>query len=289
MTAATASERTIGALLRAATDTLRTTVEAPEREAQILLAHVLRISRTSVLHNHERAVDETSVATFTGLIARRARGEPIAYLTGTKEFWSLELRVTPATLIPRPETETLVERALQLIPENISCRVADLGTGSGAIALAIAHERPLATVIATDDSAAALDVARDNAQRLNIRNVEFRAGNWFDCLYGERFFVIASNPPYVAADDPHLQNGDLRFEPRSALTCGGGDDLAALRHIADHARRFLEPGGWLLMEHGFDQGPRVTELLTELSYQCVSSVADLSDNPRIVVGMFAGE
>lgn len=270
-------------MLRSATAALKDSAEQPEREAQILLAHVLRTSRAFLLSDITRVVDDESAASFTALIARRARGEPIAYITGSKEFWSMELRVTPATLIPRPETETLVERALQLIPANTPCRVADLGTGSGAIALAIAHERPQAHVIATDQSTAALDVARDNAQRLSIHNVEFRLGDWFDCLHGERFFIIASNPPYVAADDPHLQRGDLRFEPHSALTCGSTDDLAALRHIADHSRHFLEPGGWLLLEHGYDQSARVASLLEQLGYHDIAAVADLGGVLRVAL------
>ena len=273
----------VAALLRDATAALKNSAEQPEREAQLLLAFVTQQSRASLLLHADRSLDNETITRFNEAVARRAIGEPIAYIVGYKEFWSLELRVTRATLIPRPETETLVERALQLIPQDQPCRIADLGTGSGAIALAIAHERPQAHVIATDQSAAALDVARDNAQRLNIHNVEFRHGDWFDCLEGERFSVIASNPPYVSADDPHLQCGDLRFEPRSALTCDTADDLAAIRHLVQQAQHHLTHNGWLLLEHGYDQGARVTALLNTYHYQHVEIIPDLNNIPRVAV------
>lgn len=194
-------------------------------------------------------------ARFEALLARRQAGEPVAYLLGRQGFWSLELEVSPATLIPRPETELLVELALARLPAGQSLRVADLGTGSGAIALALARERPQAHVVATDASAEALTVARRNAARLGLGRVEFRDGDWLVPLAQERFDLIASNPPYIEQDDPHLAQGDLRFEPPAALA-SGADGLDAIRVIVRDAGRHLHPGGWLLLEHGWNQARR---------------------------------
>ena len=252
-------------------------------DAEHLLLHVLARPRSWLFAHADDAVTATEAAAFRALVERRAQGEPVAYLTGTQGFWSLELAVTPATLIPRPETERLVELALERLPAGVAVRVADLGTGSGAIALAIARERPQAQVIATDASAAALDVARANAERNCVRNVQFRQGDWLAPLAGERFDLIASNPPYIADGDPHLSAGDLRFEPPTALS-SGADGLDAIRVIVRDARALLQPGGWLLLEHGWDQGDAVRALLQVAGYSDVATERDLEARDRISLG-----
>ena len=252
-------------------------------DAEHLLLHVLARPRSWLFAHADDAVTATEAAAFRALVERRAQGEPVAYLTGTQGFWSLELAVTPATLIPRPETERLVELALERLPAGVAVRVADLGTGSGAIALAIARERPQAQVIATDASAAALEVARANAERNRVRNVQFRQGDWLAPLAGERFDLIASNPPYIADGDPHLSAGDLRFEPPTALS-SGADGLDAIRVIVRDARAMLQPGGWLLLEHGWDQGDAVRALLQGGGYGDVATEQDLEARDRISLG-----
>jgi release factor glutamine methyltransferase len=250
------------------------------REAALLLRHVLGVSDAWLMAHLDDAVDVAHAAAFQHLIERRARGEPVAYLTGTRGFHAIELCVTPSVLIPRAETEVLVDLALQCIPVDADCRVADLGTGSGAIALAIAHARPQARVIATDISEAALEVARGNAERLRIGNVEFRQGDWYAGLGDERFDVIVSNPPYIAEGDPHLHEGDLRFEPAAALA-SGADGLDAIRVIV---RAHLRNGGWLLLEHGFDQGADVRDLLLDHGYAEVFTRHDLEGRERVSGG-----
>lgn len=252
-------------------------------DAEHLLLHVLARPRSWLFAHADDAVTATEAAGFLALVERRTQGEPVAYLTGTQGFWSLELAVTPATLIPRPETERLVELALERLPAGVAVRVADLGTGSGAIALAIARERPQAQVIASDASAAALEVARANAERNRIRNVQFRQGDWLVPLAGERFDLIASNPPYIADGDPHLSAGDLRFEPPTALS-SGADGLDAIRVIVRDARALLQPGGWLLLEHGWDQGDAVRALLQGGGYGDVATEQDLEARDRISLG-----
>ncbi|RJQ47098.1 MAG: peptide chain release factor N(5)-glutamine methyltransferase [Gammaproteobacteria bacterium] len=254
--------------------------ENPALEAELLLAHVLNLPR-SKLHLHpDQALTPAQSGEFDTLVTRRAQGEPSAYLTGARGFWSLELRVTPDVLIPRPETELLVELALQKIPADAAWRIADLGAGSGAIALALAHERPHCQFIATDISPAALEVARANAARLNTRNVAFRLGDWFSALQNERFDVIVSNPPYVRGNDPHLH--DLRFEPQLALVAGA-DGLQQLRVIAAQARGHFTQGGWLLLEHGYDQAPAMMELLAALGYRNIQDHPDLGGVARVTV------
>jgi len=257
----------------------------PAAEAQILLAHALQQPRSFLITWPQYTVTLEAGTHYRQLLQRRSQGEPIAYLIGHKEFWSLRLRVTPATLIPRSETELLVELALKRTDKESAQRIADLGTGSGAIALAIAHERPRTTVVATDASADALEVAIDNARHLKISNVSFRLGNWLTPLHDERFDIIVSNPPYVAGDDAHLQQGDLRFEPMSALTCGN-DALHALRHIATEARSHLAANGWLLLEHGFDQADAVAAELKQLGYHDIATEPDYAGIPRITLGRY---
>jgi len=194
--------------------------------------------------------------------------------------------VSPDTLIPRPETETLVEQALAKIPHDARWQIADLGTGSGAIALAIARERPRCHLTATDISPSALAIARTNAKQLNTTNIRFIEGAWFAPLSGDRFEIVVSNPPYIHPDDPHLQRGDLRFEPVSALQ-SGTDGMADIRNICDLARQHLQPGGWLLLEHGFEQGPATRTILDNLGYQQVETLNDLANNPRVSLGRWA--
>jgi release factor glutamine methyltransferase len=256
--------------------------DLPGLEAEILLGYVLGRNRAWFYANPEAEVSEADVSHYRALLHRRRDGEPVAYLTGVREFWSMVLTVTPDVLIPRPETELLVETALELLPADTACRVADLGTGSGAVALAIAGERPACEVHATELSEAALAVARANAQRLVPGRIHFHHGSWCAPLRGA-FRLIVSNPPYVERGDPHLQRGDCRFEPRAALT-PGDDPLAAIRSIAHEARGMLEPGGWLAFEHGFDQGPPARALLVELGYEGVVTRADLEGRERVTAG-----
>ncbi len=250
-------------------------------EAELLLAHVLGTPRSRLKSHPETAVDDRATRRYLELIQRRVAGEPLAYLTGRREFWSLDLAVTPAVLIPRPETELLVERALALGPPG-AARVADLGTGSGAIALALARERPRWHIVATDVSAPALAVARANAAALGAAGIEFLAGSWFEPLAGARFDLILSNPPYVAADDPALAH--LAFEPPLALTPPGGDALAVLRLLARGAAAHLVPGGWLLLEQGAGQGRAVRSELVAAGFAHVRSHRDLAGHERMTEG-----
>lgn len=252
-------------------------------EAQLLLAHVLAVSRAQLHAHPEATANAAQAALYRQLLERRAAGEPLAYLTGRREFWSLDLAVTPAVLIPRPETELLVERALALGPPGAAC-AADLGTGSGAIALALARERPRWRIVATDVSAPALAVARANAAALGATAIEFLAGSWFAPLAGARFDLIVSNPPYVAADDPALASAALAFEPALALTPAGGDALAALRLLTHGAAAHLLPGGWLLLEHGASQGPEVRAELVAAGFAHVRSHRDLAGHERMTEG-----
>ena len=262
---------------------LRQAVAIDRVDAEWLLAHSLQTPRSWLFAHSGDAVPAEAAVRFAALLARRQAGEPVAYLTGSQGFWTLDLAVSPATLVPRPETELLVERALARIPVNSASHVADLGTGSGAIALAIAKERPHTAVIATDASAAALEVARGNAARNGITNVEFREGDWLAPLAGETFDLIASNPPYVAAGDPHLARGDLRHEPPRALS-SGADGLDAIRAIVAAAPRHLVPGGWLLLEHGLEQAAAIRALLEQAGFAEVETVQDLERRDRVSLG-----
>jgi release factor glutamine methyltransferase len=252
------------------------------REARLLLAEATGFSQASVLAHPERALPAEAEARFLGWAARRRAGEPVAYLLGKREFYGLALAVTPAVLIPRSETELLVELALERIAPQAGARVLDLGAGSGAVALAIKRQRPQARVLAVEADAAALEVAKRNAARLGLE-IELRHGRWFDPVRGERFALIVSNPPYVAAGDPHLERGDLRFEPRSALVAGV-DGLDALRVVAQGAAAHLEAGGWLLLEHGQGQHPAVRDLLAVNGLESVSSWPDLAGIARVTGG-----
>ncbi|MEO7051992.1 MAG: peptide chain release factor N(5)-glutamine methyltransferase [Rhodanobacter sp.] len=252
-------------------------------DAEQLLLHVLQKSRSWLFMHADDALHADAQTAYELLLERRAAGEPVAYLTGRRGFWTLDLEVTSATLIPRPETELLVELALQRLPAGFSGSVADLGTGSGAIALAIARERPQAQVVATDASVAALEVARRNALRHAIGNVSFMHGNWLAPLAGRRFELIVSNPPYIEAADPHLACGDLRFEPACALA-SGSDGLHDIRRIVGGARSFLNRAGWLLFEHGWNQGDAVRGLLLDAGYTDVFTAQDLEQRDRVSGG-----
>lgn len=256
-------------------------------DARILLRHVVGRGAAWLAAHPEALLESAEVSAYLALVARRARGEPVAYLTGEREFYGRPFRVTPAVLIPRPETELLVEVALERLPRESSARVLDLGTGSGCVAVTIAAECAYAQVVAVDRSAAALAVARGNCERLGLANVDFIESDWFAALGGERFSVIVANPPYVAAGDPHLGRGDLRYEPRAALEAGV-DGLECIRTIASDAARYLEPGGWLAFEHGHDQAARTRALLEAGGYAEIISVRDLAGIERVSVGRLTG-
>lgn len=272
----------IAAVLQAAASRLGGRSDNPRLDAEILLAHVIGKSRSHLHTWPEQVLPEPLHRRFLELIARRLDGEPIAYLTGQREFWSLPLVVNRHTLIPRSETECLVELALDRIPVDRAVRIADIGTGSGAIALAVATERPLCRLIATDISSQALEVAKHNAVRLNLGNVEFRAGNGLEPLRGERLDVICSNPPYIAEGDPRLLQGDLPAEPRTALVAGR-TGLELIETLARGARTLLREDGWLLLEHGYDQGGAVTDLLASLGYRAVTTYRDQAGHLRVSV------
>lgn len=275
----------LAATLRDAADQLTALGEGARREAELLLCHVLG-KPLSYLRTHDDTVlDADQQQRFRVLLEKRKLGEPIAYLLGEREFWSLPFLVTPDTLIPRPETELLVELALQagdaLAPAATPLSVVDLGTGSGVIALALASERPHWQLLATDASHAALRIAQKNARRLKRDNVEFLFGSWLTPLAGRRFHLIVSNPPYIASADPHLR--DLGFEPQSALVAGN-DGLDDIRIIVREAPAHLHDGGWLLIEHGYDQGDAVRALFMAAGFAAVETRQDLGGNDRVTRG-----
>lgn len=255
-------------------------------DAQWLLAHVLQRDAGWLFAHDDAVPDAQQIAAFERLVTRRAAGEPVAYLTGLRGFWTLQLQVSPATLIPRPETELLVELALARLPDDGQPRrIADLGTGSGAIALAIASERAHVQVLATDFSADALAIAQANAARLGISHVHFAHGDWFAPLAGQCFDVIVSNPPYIELGDAHLQQGDLRFEPASALS-SGADGLDAIRTIIAHAGAHLHHGGWLLLEHGYNQAQAIRALLQAVGFTQIRTHQDWEQRDRVTLGQW---
>jgi release factor glutamine methyltransferase len=264
--------------------TLELDVSTARIEVQSLLQHVLQVRRSYLLANPEQLLNEVQQASYAELLKRRLHGEPIPYILGAREFFGLSFKVTPATLIPRPETELLVELALQLMPHNKKCSVLDMGTGSGAIALSIAHARPDAVVVAVDASEAALQVAGENAVRLGIRNIRLLQSDWFAALSGRRFDLIVANPPYVAAGDKHLTQGDVRFEPLSALA-SGKDGLDDIRSIIEQAGEYLEPGAWILFEHGYEQAAQVRGILLRCGFGEVFSTRDIAGIERVSGGV----
>lgn len=259
--------------------------ESPRRDAEILLEHVTGKTRTFILAFGETALTDAQCDQLAELLARRQRGEPIAHLIGVREFWSLPLFVSPATLIPRPDTECLVEQALARLPVT-ACRILDLGTGTGAIALALASERPDCDVVAVDRMADAVTLALRNKAHLAIPNVRILQSDWFSALQGQSFEMIVSNPPYIDAQDPHLSEGDVRFEPLSALVA---DDqgMADIVHIIAQARHALTPGGLLLLEHGWQQGALVRDAFSQAGYTQIETCRDYGDNERITLGCIA--
>ena len=274
---------TIRSALEQGIQDLETSSATPRLDAEILLSRVLGKPRSHLLTWPQERVKQEQYGAFRQLIQRRQAGEPVAYLTGQQEFWSLNLRVTPHTLIPRPETEHLVELALRLIPEEAPWRIADLGTGPGTIALALAHERPRCQVVAVDVSEEALEVAAGNARRMGINNIAFRQSNWFSRLQGEHFDMITANPPYIRRDDPYLAL--LQHEPETALVSGPGG-MEALETIIRDARAHLRGAAWLLLEHGHDQGTATLDLLHRHGYREVTGHKDYAGHDRNVVGRY---
>jgi release factor glutamine methyltransferase len=259
----------------------------PRLDAELLLAHALGKSR-SYLHTWpERELEAEPLERYQAMLARRQAGEPVAYILGQQGFWSLELEVAAHTLIPRPDTELLVETVLALLPATPAALL-DLGTGTGAIALALASERPAWRLTGVDRVAEAVALAERNRARLKLSNANFVASHWFSALAGQRYQLIVSNPPYIAADDRHLAEGDVRFEPSSALVAGA-DGLDDIRLIIAQAPGYLESGGWLLLEHGFDQAAAVRELLAARGFVAVESRRDLGGHERISLGRFDNE
>lgn len=259
--------------------------ESPRRDAEILLETVTGKGRTFILAFGETVLTVAQQEQLNALVARRQRGEPVAHLTGVREFWSLPLFVSPATLIPRPDTECLVEQALARLPAS-ACRIVDLGTGTGAIALALASERPDCDVTAVDRMPDAVALAIRNTQHLGINNVRVLQSDWFSALQGQQFDMIASNPPYIDEQDPHLAQGDVRFEPLTALVAGD-HGLADIVHIIEQSKHMLTPGGYLLLEHGWQQGPAVRDAFTRGGYQAVETCRDYGGNERITLGRLA--
>jgi len=260
--------------------------DSAKRDAEILLGFVTGRSRTFLLAFGETQLTAAEQQQLTLLLARRVAGEPVAYLLGEREFWSLPLTVSPATLIPRPDTECLVEQALLRLPVT-ACQLLDLGTGTGAIALALASERPNDQVYGVDLQPEAVALAQHNADKLGIKNAQFSQGSWFSGLAGQRFHLIASNPPYIDAQDSHLQQGDVRFEPASALVAAD-EGLADLRLIITQAPDYLLADGWLLLEHGWQQGDAVRLLLQQAGFQSVQTCQDYGGNDRVSLGQWVG-
>jgi release factor glutamine methyltransferase len=265
--------------------------ETAKLEAQLLLQYVLNVNRAWLIAHENDALQPNIHAAYRALINRRVNGEPIAYILGVREFYGLTLKVTPATLIPRADTETLVDTALAKIPLQKNLNICDLGTGTGAIALAIAKHRPHAFITAIDASQAALDIAIENAKNLEIPNIHFILSDWLSALSQQnnvqKFDLIVSNPPYIEANDNHLSQGDLRFEPLSALA-SGQDGLSDIRKIIDQAPQHLNPNGWLLLEHGYNQAEQVAALLKQAGFTEISHAQDLAGIHRVTLGCING-
>ncbi len=274
---------TVGQALARARTALEATSGTARLDAEVLLARVLGWSRTRLLTHPGASLDPARVRRFEALVERRRDGEPIAYVTGRREFWSLEFAVTPDTLIPRPETEHLVEAVLEVVSAGDAAAIADVGTGTGAVAVALARERPRSFVLGTDRSPAAVAVARANAIRLGAGNASFVVADACAALAPNRWSVVVSNPPYVAENDAHLTAGDLRFEPREALV-SGPRGLAMLETLARQGPARLVDGGWLVLEHGRDQGPAVRALLSGAGLGAVETIRDLAGNERVTLG-----
>lgn len=252
-------------------------------EAQLLMQHVLNANRAWLIAHENELLSAADSNEYENLLHRRLTGEPIAYILGYREFYGLKLKVSSATLIPRPDTETLVEAALGKCRASKATDILDLGAGSGAIALAIAKNHPDARVTAVDASQTALDIAAENARQLSISNVQFQLSNWFSALQGEKFDVIVSNPPYIAQNDAHLEQGDLRFEPTSALA-SGADGLDDIRIIINDSLLHLNPQGWLMLEHGYNQAGSIQGLMAQAGLVDIETLQDLGGNERVTIG-----
>ncbi|EKO3931518.1 peptide chain release factor N(5)-glutamine methyltransferase [Vibrio fluvialis] len=277
---------TIEAALKAATLQLtQSGSDSPSLDAAVLLCHALDKPRSYLLTWPDKVLDAPIQAMFDALLQRRITGEPVAYIIGEREFWSLPLKVSPSTLIPRPDTERLVEVALEKA-QTLEGDILDLGTGTGAIALALASELPRRRVVGIDLRDEAQKLATDNANRLHITNVTFLQGSWFEPLSrGTKFALIVSNPPYIEENDPHLVQGDVRFEPKSALVAAD-NGLADIKHISEAGRDYLQNGGWLAFEHGYDQGASVRTIMQALGYQQVVTEQDYAGNDRVTLGQY---
>ncbi len=277
--------QSIDSLLASATERLAPLSDTARLDAEVLLCHCLHKNRSFLRAWPEHRPSTDQINRFEAMVSQRQQGIPVAYLVGKREFWSREFEVDPAVLIPRPDTELLVELSLSLLPSGQPCKIIDLGTGSGILAITLAAERPLAEVVATDISLAALDIAQRNTQRLHVTNVRFLASHWFDAVSERDFDLVISNPPYIADDDPHLRQGDVRFEPQTALV-SAENGLKDIRLIADQARRHLKIGGHLLIEHGYNQQAEVQDIFEQVNYRQVTAHKDLAGNPRVTSGLW---
>lgn len=282
-----AAGSTLGAAMAHALCVLGARGDDARADAEILLAHATKGARHDAFAFPERCLSPAAWQQFKQLVARRTAGEPVAYLTGEKEFWSIRFEVTADTLIPRPETERLVEVALELAPAKAELAVADLGTGAGVVAIALAHERPRWRVTAVDRSAPAIEVARRNARRAGTAAIDFQVGSWCEPLAGRRFDLIVANPPYVAEGDPHLARGDLRYEPRSALV-SANEGLADIDLICRATPHVLTAGGWLILEHGHTQAGSIREMLNRLGFEDLYGCRDWAGNDRVIAARYPG-
>ena len=274
------------ALKTAITELQASGSDSPSLDAAVLLCHVLDKPRSYLLTWPEKALTDTEHQQFQAVLARRLTGEPVAYIIGEREFWSLPLKVSPSTLIPRPDTERLVELALDKAPSTPAA-ILDLGSGTGAIALALASELPSFQVVGVDIRPEAQQLATENAQNLSLTNARFLSGSWFEPIQaGTKFALIVSNPPYIEQNDPHLRQGDVRFEPMSALVAEE-KGLADIRHIATQARGYLLDEGWLLFEHGYEQGEAVRRLMQELGFRNIATEQDYAGNDRVTLGQYS--
>ncbi|MFM8341962.1 MAG: peptide chain release factor N(5)-glutamine methyltransferase [Methylomonas sp.] len=276
----------VTALLDQAYQQLAAVSDSALLDAEVLLCHCLDKNRSFIRAWPEHQLTDQQAAEFLALITQRQQGVPVAYLTGEREFWSRSFKVNPDVLIPRPDSELLIELSLDLLPANQVSKIIDLGTGSGILAITLAAERPASQVIACDLSPAALRTAQDNAQQLQIANVRFLASNWFSAITERDFDLVISNPPYIDQHDPHLQQGDVRFEPDSALI-SLENGLQDIRLLADQARQHLKPSGYLLIEHGYDQQTAVQALFKRFNYQQITTHLDYAGNPRVTSGQWS--
>ena len=276
---------TISQALSDARHRLQATSPSPAVDASVLLCHVLGCSPSHLIAWPDKELSQHQLLQFSDILQQRIEGKPVAYITGEREFWSFSLKVTTDVLIPRPETETLVEFALETFSDNDVLNVVDLGTGSGAIACALAIEHPAWNITATDISIDALKIARLNASAHKLENIHFLHGQWFEPLTGLDFDLIISNPPYVAIDDPHLTQGDVRFEPEAALA-SGKQGLDAITHLVRHAGKHLKAGGWLIVEHGYDQQQLVYDCYKQGGFEDIAQLTDLAGQPRVTAGRY---